>query len=119
MFDLFILSVVVFFISNKLNAVLSQLTSVPVTTDLGGRRVVTGGMDIDFADFLINHNSLIKFRDCFENRRSGAILIHMGHNCGMFLERDMAPNVKIVTTLLGLPYMIGLEASLQMRLEME
>lgn len=95
MFVLFILSIMVFFICNRLNKMLSQLTSVPVTSYLGGRRAVTGGVVFNFLDFLRNENTLINFGDCFENRRNGAKLIQMGHNCGMFFERDMAPKEKV------------------------
>lgn len=66
---------------------------------------MTDGVVFVFVDFLRNHNTLINFDECFGKGRNGAILIHIGHNCRMFLERDMSLNVKIVTTLLGLPYL--------------
>lgn len=70
----------IFFLSNSINTKLSQLTSVPVTTYLDDRRVVTKEVAFVFDDFLRNHNILIKFDDCFRKRRNSVTLIHISHN---------------------------------------
>lgn len=57
-----------------------------------------------FVDFLRNHNTLMDFVDYDESRRNGSELIHMSHESGICLERDMAPKAKIAINLLGLPY---------------
>lgn len=65
---------------------------------------MTDGVAFVFVDFLRNHNTLINFDDCIGKGSNRATLIHIGYNCGIFIERDMSLKVKIVTTLLGLPY---------------
>lgn len=62
-------------------------------TYLGDRRVVTE-MVFVFVDF----------GDYDERRKNGTKLTHMDNKRRMFLEQDMAPEVKIVSTFLGLSY---------------
>lgn len=76
----------VFFTSNRLNTMLLIPTSVPVTTYLGGRRVVIVGVVFDF---LRNYDTIINFGDCFQNRRNCVTLIHTSYNYGMLLGRPL------------------------------
>lgn len=94
----------VFVISNRSNAMLSQLATVAVTTYLGEGKVVTEKVVLVFVDFFRNHNTLNDFVNFGEIRRNSTTLLLMGNESGIFLGRVMAPKEKIVTILLSLPH---------------
>lgn len=83
MFHSFTLNIIVFFISDSLNAMLSQLYSVALTTYIGVRRIVTEEVVFVLADFLRNHSSLNGLVNFYENRRYITELIHLRHKSEM------------------------------------